>query len=203
MHLVIGSVYAGNIDYYSSIINASKVTIDIYEHFQKQSYRNRCVIAGANGSLNLTIPVKRKPGKTALRDIRIDNDQNWKKMHWKSIESAYRTSPYFEYYEHDFLSIYLDKKHDLLFDMNQDIFKVLLKCLQIETKIEYSSSYIEDVDYSNDLRDSIHPKNNTSKFYKAPTYTQVFQDRMNHLPNLSVFDLLFNEGPMALTHLKK
>jgi hypothetical protein len=203
MNIILRSVYAGNIDYYSSVINSSKVTIDINEHFHKQSYRNRCVIAGANGSLNLTIPVKRLPGKTALKDIRIDNDQNWRKIHWKSIESAYRTSPYFEYYEHEFSPFYLDKKYDFLVDLNKVIFDAIIRCLQIETKIEYSLSYIENIDDSYDLRDAIHPNNNTSQFYKTPNYTQVFQDRMDHLPNLSIYDLLFNEGPMALSQLKK
>ena len=203
MHLLFGSVYAGNIDYYSALCKASKITIDSNEHFEKQSYRNRCVIAGANGRLNLIVPVKRKIGKNKLKEVRVDNSQNWRKLHWKSLESAYRTSPYFEYFEHDFYPIYMVNKYDFLLDLNKDIQGVILKNLQLEVPIIYSSSYIDNVDGCIDLRKDIHPKKSPSKFYNAPIYTQVFQDKMNHIPNLSILDLLFNEGPMAYELLRK
>lgn len=203
MHLLFGSVYAGNIDYYSALCKASKITIDSNEHFEKQSYRNRCVIAGANGRLNLIVPVKRKIGKNKLKEVRVDNSQNWRKLHWKSLESAYRTSPYFEYFEHDFYPIYMVNKYDFLLDLNKDIQGVILKNLQIEVPIIYSSSYIDNVDGCIDLRNDIHPKKSPSKFYNSPIYTQVFQDKMNHIPNLSILDLLFNEGPMAYELLRK
>ena len=203
MHLLFGSVYAGNIDYYSALCKASKITIDSNEHFEKQSYRNRCVIAGANGRLNLIVPVKRKIGKNKLKEVRVDNSQNWRKLHWKSLESAYRTSPYFEYFEHDFYPIYMENKYDFLLDLNKDIQGVILKNLQIEVPIIYSSSYIDNVDGCIDLRNDIHPKKSPSKFYNSPIYTQVFQDKMNHIPNLSILDLLFNEGPMAYELLRK
>ena len=203
MHLLFGSVYAGNIDYYSALCKASKITIDSSEHFEKQSYRNRCVIAGANGRLNLIVPVKRKIGKNKLKEVRVDNSQNWRKLHWKSLESAYRTSPYFEYFEHDFYPIYMENKYDFLLDLNKDIQVVILKNLQIEVPIIYSSSYIDNLDGCIDLRNDIHPKKSPSKFYNSPIYTQVFQDKMNHIPNLSILDLLFNEGPMAYELLRK
>tara|TARA_B100000674_G_scaffold479142_1_gene477151 strand:- start:713 stop:1324 length:612 start_codon:yes stop_codon:yes gene_type:complete len=203
MHLLFGSVYAGNIDYYSALCKASKITIDSNEYFEKQSYRNRCVIAGANGRLNLIVPVKRKKGKNKLKEVRVDNSQNWRKLHWKSLESAYRTSPYFEYFEHDFYPIYMENKYDFLLDLNKDIQGVILKNLQIEVPIIYSSSYIDNVDGCIDLRNDIHPKKSPSKFYNSPIYTQVFQDKMNHIPNLSILDLLFNEGPMAYELLRK
>ena len=88
MNLILGSVYAGNIDYYSAILSGHKIIIDGFENFNKQSFRNRCEIAGANGRLNLIVPIKRK-GKSVVKDIRIDNEQGWRKLHWKSIESAY------------------------------------------------------------------------------------------------------------------
>ena len=201
MNLILGSVYAGNIDYYSALLNNSNVIVDIYENFQKQSYRNRCEIAGANGRLNLIVPMKRN-GKAIVKDIRIDNDQSWSKLHWKSIESAYRSSPYFEYFEHEFFPIYMENKYEFLIDLNNQIHLSIIKCLQIKLSLEYSSSYVESNGGDIDLRNAIHPKRKTSKFYKKPSYFQVFQDRMNHLPNLSILDLLFNEGPM-LTELLK
>jgi hypothetical protein len=203
MNLLLSSLYAGNIDYYCALSKASNVTIDTYHNFQKQSYRNRCVIAGANGRLNLIIPVKRKSGKIPLNKVLIDNDQNWRKMHWKSLESAYRTSPYFEYYEHEFRSIFLVKSHDFLIDFNNDVLNITLKFLQIETTINYSHSYVDNDKEFLDLRDLIHPKKSPSEFYSRPEYTQVFQEKMEHLSNLSILDLLFNEGPMASNLLLK
>ena len=116
--IVLSSVYAGNIDYYSSLITSKSAIIDIHEFFRKQSYRNRCVIAGANGPLNLIVPIQRGSGKTKVKDIKIDHSQNWKKIHWKSLESAYRTSPYFEYYEHLFYPVYNKDNLKFLADLN-------------------------------------------------------------------------------------
>tara|TARA_B100001287_G_scaffold27501_1_gene19804 strand:- start:7955 stop:8566 length:612 start_codon:yes stop_codon:yes gene_type:complete len=197
MSIVLGSVYAGNIDYYCALSSEQNIIIDIYQHFQKQSYRNRCVIAGANGSLNLIVPVIRGKGKTALIDIKIDNSQNWKKIHWKSLESAYRTSPYFEFYEHEFEAIYLNKIHQSLFDFNNDMFNVILNCLQIEINVNFSMSYNKNYSGLLDLREIIHPKKSPSRFYNRPQYRQVFETKYTHLENLSVLDLLFNEGPRA------
>ncbi len=200
MQLVLGSVYAGCLDYYASILNHEEVIIDVYEHFQKQSYRNRCVIAGANGPLNLIVPIIRK-SKTALKDVQIDHSQQWRKMHWKSLESAYRTSPYFEYYEHEFEPIY-KKEIEFLLDFNIEIQDVVFRCLQLEHKIKYSSAYISESDDLVDLRKKIHPKKEVTSFLKIQNYPQVFDDRMPFLPNLSVLDVLFNEGPMALKMLR-
>ena len=203
MSIVLGSVYAGNIDYYCALSSEQNIIIDIYQHFQKQSYRNRCVIAGANGSLNLIVPVIRGKGKTALIDIKIDNSQNWKKIHWKSLESAYRTSPYFEFYEHEFEAIYLNKIHQSLFDFNNDMFNVILNCLQIEINVNFSMSYSKNYSDFLDLREIIHPKKYPSRFYNNPQYRQVFDTKYKHLENLSVLDLLFNEGPRASELLLK
>ena len=203
MSIVLGSFYAGNIDYYCALSTGQDIIIDTYQHFQKQSYRNRCVIAGANGRLNLIVPVQRKRGKSPLKEVKIENHQNWKKIHWKSLESAYRTSPFFEYYEHEFHSIFILKKHNYLLDLNNDILNATLKCLQIEANINFSTSYMDSEESLTDLRESIHPKKEPSKFYNQPVYDQVFEDRMDHLENLSILDLLFNEGPMASDMLKK
>ena len=203
MQLLLDSVYAGNIDYYCAISRSNEVKIDVHQYFQKQTYRNRCVIAGANGSLNLIVPIIRAKGKTALGDIKIDNSQNWKKIHWKSLESAYRTSPYFEFYEYEFKAIYLHKMHQSLFDFNNDIFSVILNCLQIEINVNFSTSYNKNYSDFLDLREIIHPKKSPSRFYNNPQYRQVFETKYPHLENLSVLDLLFNEGPRASELLLK
>ena len=154
---VFSSFYAGNLMYYSSLLKAENSTIDLLENFNKQSYRNRCVIASPNGSLGLVIPVIRK-SKNRLKDVKIDASQNWKKVHWKSLESAYRSSPYFEFYEDSFRSIYLDSNCDFLFEFNQLIHENILKILKTNHQITHSKSYVEDVNRIQDFRLLIHPK---------------------------------------------
>ena len=202
MSLVLSSVYAGNLVYYSLITNSNKIILDVYENFNKQSFRNRCVIASPNGPLKLIIPTLRK-SKNIVKDVKIDNTQNWKKIHWKSLESSYRSSPYFEFYEDEFYSLYFKNKNDFLFEFNNKINLAVLKCLGIETEIIISSSYVEkDLDVE-DFRNTIPSKSKGLEKFKEIKYNQVFQEKQSFLPNLSILDLLFNEGPLAkqfLTH---
>ena len=202
MSLVLSSVYAGNLVYYSLIANSNKIILDVYENFNKQSFRNRCVIASPNGPLKLIIPVVRS-SKNIVKDVKIDNTQNWKKIHWKSLESSYRSSPYFEFYEDEFYSLYFKNKNDFLFDFNNKINLSILKCLGIETEIIISSSYVEKDLEIEDFRNIIPSKSNVLEKFKEIKYNQVFQEKQSFLPNLSILDLLFNEGPLAkqfLTH---
>ena len=200
--IVLSSVYAGNIDYYSSLISSNSAVIDIHEFFRKQSYRNRCVIAGANGPLNLIVPIQRESGKTKVKDIKIDHSQNWKKIHWKSLESAYRTSPYFEYYEHLFYPVYHENKLKFLLDLNDKMAEIILSCLQFEKSIPKSNQYVSKVGESVDYRQKIHPKQPNLDVSAGVKYIQVFEDKLGFFPNLSVLDLVFNEGPNAIVLLK-
>lgn len=202
MSLVLSSVYAGNLVYYSLIANSNKIILDVYENFNKQSYRNRCVIASPNGPLKLIIPIVRS-SKNIVKDVKIDNTQNWKKIHWKSLESSYRSSPYFEFYEDEFYSLYFKNKNDFLFDFNNKINLAILKCLGIETEIIISSSYVEKDLEIEDFRNITPSKSKDLEKFKEIKYNQVFQEKQSFLPNLSILDLLFNEGPLAkqfLTH---
>jgi hypothetical protein len=189
-------VYAGNLTYYSVLAKSSKVYIDGFENFQKQSYRNRCVISGPNGPLKLIIPIIRI-SKNIVKDVKIDNHQNWRKIHWKSLESSYRSSPYFEFYEEEFKPLYLEKKIEYLLDFNQQINLVLLRCLNMDTEISFSDYYIEKGGKINDFRDIIHPSSKPRERVKKMKYNQVFQESQDFIYNLSVFDLLFNQGPLA------
>lgn len=193
---VFSSFYAGNLMYYSSLLKAENPTIDLLENFNKQSYRNRCVIASPNGSLSLVIPVIRK-SKNRIKDVKIDASQNWKKVHWKSLESAYRSSPYFEFYEDSFRSIYFDSNFDFLLEFNQLIHENILKVLKINHQIKHSKSYVENVSTVQDFRLLIHPKMSYPKYIDDLKYDQVFQEKNNFIPNLSILDLIFNEGPRA------
>ena len=196
MKTVLSSVYAGNLMYYSVLAKSSKVYIDGFENFRKQSYRNRCVISSPNGPLKLIIPIIRI-SKNIVKDVKIDNHQNWRKIHWKSLESSYRSSPYFEFYEEEFKPLYLEKKIEYLLDFNQQINLVLLRCLNLDTEIIFSDSYIEKEGKINDFRDIIHPSSKPTETVKKIKYSQVFQESQDFIYNLSVYDLLFNQGPMA------
>ena len=196
MKTVLSSVYAGNLTYYSVLAKSSKVYIDRFENFQKQSYRNRCVISGPNGPLKLIIPIIRI-SKNIVKDVKIDNHQNWRKIHWKSLESSYRSSPYFEFYEDEFKPIYSERKTKYLLDFNQQINLVLLRCLNMDTEISFSDYYIEKGGKINDFRDIIHPSSKPRERVKKMKYNQVFQGSQDFIYNLSVFDLLFNQGPLA------
>ena len=196
MKTVLSSVYAGNLWYYSVFAKSSKVYIDGFENFRKQSYRNRCVISSPNGPLKLIIPIIRI-SKNIVKDVKIDNHQNWRKIHWKSLESSYRSSPYFEFYEEEFKPLYLEKKIEYLLDFNQQLNLVLLRCLNLDTEIIFSDSYIEKEGKVNDFRDIIHPSSKPTETVKKIKYSQVFQESQDFIYNLSVYDLLFNQGPLA------
>lgn len=200
--ILLTTAYLAPIQYYSKLVQFDKVIIEAHENFIKQSYRNRCNIYGANGKLPLSIPIKKDKPKTKIKDIRIDYDTNWRKLHWKSIESAYRSSPFFEFYQDDIRPFY-DVKYTYLLDFNHDIQKIICEQLEIEPTVSFSEEYHTELDQSIcDFRDKIHPKKKFEDSQFNPTkYTQVFQDKHGFLPNLSIIDLLFNEGPNAINVL--
>ncbi len=201
--IVLSSAYLGPVQYYSKLAHYDKILIEAHENFVKQSYRNRCNIYGANGVLVLSIPVKKDQPKTKTKDIRIDYDTNWRKMHWKSIESAYRSSPFFEFYEDDLMPFY-EKKYKYLLDFNHEIQQVILEHLELESHIIFTDHYlqaeeIEIIDY----REKIHPKKKVvDNQFIIKEYTQVFHKKHGFITNLSIIDLLFNEGPNAINILK-
>lgn len=170
------------------------------EYFVKQTYRSRCHIYGANGILKLSIPVAHSGERTLIKDIKISNTYNWQKVHWKSIESAYRCSPFFEFYENDFVPYYLEKKFERLIDFNNELTILLLKLLKLEITIEPTSDYKKEMPEDFDFRNSVSPKmpfEQDKKFISQP-YIQVFGNKHGFIPNLSIIDLLFNEGPHAI-----
>ncbi|WP_322973629.1 WbqC family protein [Pedobacter sp. PLR] len=167
------------------------------EHFPKQTFRNRATIYSPNGSLDLIVPVIRgKQLHTKMKDVKISNDFNWQRLHWKSLESCYRNSAYFEYYEDEFARFY-HQKFDSLFDYNQEIMDWLFKQLKITAKFELTEEYGSEVPVELDFR--------TGPAFKKPEgdfkpYFQVFDDREGFKPNLSIVDLLFNQGPQSKSY---
>lgn len=188
------SAYLAPVEYYSAMAKADTVFLEHCEFYEKQSYRNRCNIAGANGQLALTIPVEKSKGSRMLtRDVRISEHGDWRLQHWRSIESAYNSTPFFEYYKDDLIPFY-EKDWTFLWDFNAEIQAKMLELLDLQVDIQLTKEYKVDFDENVlDARNSIHPKKETDTG-SLKNYYQVFEQRFGFIPNLSSIDLLFNMG---------
>ncbi|MEE9460928.1 MAG: WbqC family protein [Bacteroidales bacterium] len=198
--------YLGPVQYITKFLLHPVRIIERYDHYIKQTYRNRCNIMGANGILPLSIPVlKGQDHKTYVRDIRIDYNKKWQKLHWRSIESAYRHSPFFEFYMDEFSPFY-EQRFEFLLDFNAALLELILQSLEINYTLRYSSEFM-DVSARDcaDYREAIHPKRDLSSdpLFTPVTYRQVFAERLGFRANLSIIDLLFNEGPNARSVLEQ
>ena len=186
--------YLAPIGYYAILLQNKNCEIEQYEHFVKQSIRNRCDIYGANGKLTLSIPKQRKASsKTQIKDIKIAYHHPWQKEHWKSIVSAYRSSSYFEFYEDLFAPLY-QIKVIYLSDFNLKLQEVIFKCLQIKDTSILTQSY-QKQSISNDYRNATFQIKNQTKYH------QVFENNCGFITNLSIIDLLFNLGPESADYL--
>jgi len=186
--------YFGNIEYFSFFAKHQVVNIDLTEKYQKQTYRNRTEIYGANGKLNLSVPVNRPFGKnTLIHQVEIAYKENWQKNHFKSIESAYRRTPFYEFYIDD-IKLILNENHHLLQDLNLKLTNHLVNKLGIDCEI----NLVKDKAFKNgiDLTQHFSPKKETD--FECQPYIQTFSDRNPFINNLSILDLLFNEGPNSI-----
>lgn len=198
----LSSAYLAPIEYYTKLLKYDKVYVEQYDHYMKQTYRNRCTIAGPDGELALSIPtVKPDTLKCPMKDIRISDHGNWRHLHWNAIESAYNNTPFFEYYKDDFRPFY-EKRFEFLADFNEEITQLVCELIDMTPVVERTSEYkIEFASNEVDFRELIHPKKDfrvvDPEFFPHPYY-QVFESRLGFLPNLSIIDLLFNMGPESL-----
>lgn len=201
----LSTAYWAPVQYYTKLFRYPEVVTEQFDHYTKQTYRNRCVIASPNGPLALTVPVvKSEDTKCPMKDIRISDHGNWRHLHWNALESSYRNSPFFEYYADDFRPFY-EKKWEFLLDFNQAIQDTVCRLIDIQPKIRLSDSFLDAADSAcDDYRFTIQPRvaaEQDSQFESKPYY-QVFAQRTGFLPNLSIADLLFNMGPESLLVLR-
>lgn len=192
--------YTGSIGLWALMATAQTLIIEQYDYYQKQTHRNRAYIHGANGKLMLSIPIKHlgEIGHQHYHTVEIENSFGWQKQHWKSIQSAYRSSPYFEFYEDD-LAVLYKTEFSSLYTFNKAYFELLLKLMGWKPRLVYTQSYEASI-AATDIRAQIEQKNNTADV--GLKYTQVFEEKNGFIPNLSILDLLFSEGPNALSLLK-
>lgn len=197
---ILSSAYLGNLDYYNRLVSDETVVIDLWEHYRKQSYRNRCDILSSSGVQTLTVPVLQPHGtKQATRSVAIDYSKAWQHNHWRAIVSAYRNSPYFDEYESDLRPFY-EQQTEFLWEFNDALQRRIFHILGIDANWKYSEQY-QSCDAEFDFRDSLSDKHARRSFGHKPYY-QVFGDKLSFEPNLSILDMLFCEGPDCLLFVR-
>ena len=205
MKALLSSTYFGPIQWYQKLNRYDECLIERHESFIKQTYRNRMLIPTTNGPLSLTIPTNHDIS-LSMKDIRISDHANWRHVHWNALLSAYGESPFFEYYQDDIRPFY-EKKYEFLFDFNMETTEKMIELLDIRPKISITEAYIQskelkEEDEIKDFRDTIRPKKPLPDAEFAPKrYYQVYGQKHGFLPNMSILDLLFNEGNEAIFYL--
>ncbi len=198
--ILLHHTYFPSIVQMASMIQAKEIVFEMDDNYQKQSYRSRTYIAHSNGKLLLNIPIKHtKDGsKQKTKDVEIENSFPWQVQHWKSLESAYRTSPYFEFYEDDLKPLFF-KPVTSLIDFNLEAFDLICDLLDLTIEYSFTTEYFKNPTQQ-DLRFLVNPKLKTD--FKLDSYFQVLNKQNEFIPNLSIIDLLFNEGPNAVIYLE-
>lgn len=205
-NILLSTAYFAPIQYYSKFLKYDTIYIEQFENFIKQTYRNRCKIMGGCGPVMLIVPVVKGRGpKILIKDIRISYDTDWQRNHWRTLFSAYNSSPFFEYYSDEIRPVF-EKKFSFLFDLNQSVHETICELLELENKVIFTNDF-EITPYGTlNFRESITPKMHKTQpdiHFQPAMYTQVFSDRTEFSPNLSILDLLFNEGPNSYSVLEK
>lgn len=207
MDVLLLSAYLPPVQYYTKLLSAVGGTayIEASDSYVKQTYRNRCMVVDANGPLALTIPTEKPSGeKCLMRDIRISDHGNWRHRHWNALESAYRHTPFFMYYEDDFRPFY-ERRVEFLYDFNMELTTMIVSLIGIDAMFSSTAHYEQAPEGVADFRQAINPKQpwqEDASFCPAPYY-QVFKERHGFVPNVSIVDLLFNMGPESIVVLNE
>lgn len=199
MNILLHPTYFPSISHFTAMMKADKIIFEVEDNFQKQTNRNRMYIYSPNGLQLLNIPIKHSSNPhQKFKDTKIEDAFDWQKQHFKSLEAAYRTSPFFEYFEDDIRPLF-EKKHDFMMDLNFQAMEIVTECLGMEFNYEKTQEYFHEVNDIQDYRYLVNGKKDPSNF---EPYTQVFEEKHGFINNLSILDLLFNEGRYALEYLK-
>ena len=197
MDILIHPNYFPNIHQFTQIIKADNILFEVSDNYQKQTFRNRTYIYGANGKLGLFIPViHTHKNRELFKDVKISYDSNWMDLHLKSLQSAYRSSPYFEYFEDDFIKLYSEKEK-FLADFNIKCIRLISNLLDLDLDFKISNEYVEKTNDIIDLRDLSNARK--EKKIDTPKYIQVFESKHGYINNLSILDLIFSEGPNSVS----
>ena len=211
---LLSSAYFGPVQWYQKLHRYDRCLIEQHDNFVKQTYRNRCIIPTTNGIQALSIPVScpqdSQLSKTPMRDVRISDHGNWRHIHWNALCSAYGESPFLDYYQDDFRPFF-ERKWTFLFDFNMEIILKMVELLDIRPKISLTTAFLSDASMAenatenglvDDFRDVIRPKHpGLDSDFMARPYYQVYQQKHGFQPNMSILDLLFNEGNEAILWL--
>ena len=192
--------YFSPISQYGVMVQAEKIEFEVVDNFQKQTYRNRCYIYGANGKQLLTVPIRHSKCKIKqkTKDIKIETGDHWQKQHFKSLKTAYNCSPFFEFYEDDLIPIF-EKKYQYLHDLNFDTFEFVNQALELGLNYETTKTY--EFDQRNDYR--VLSAVNHLPDAAQVDYHQLFESKHGFIKNLSILDLIFMEGPNSISFLEK
>ena len=197
--IVIQPTFFAPIIQYVHIAKSTSIVFEIEDNFQKQTYRNRCYISSANGKQLLNVPVVHNKGlKLKTKEIKIDNKVKWQQKHLRALKTSYNASPFFEFYIDDLMAVF-EKRWDYLIDLNMFCHQTIMEALDLRIASKTSLEYIKNIE-KNDFRGLANVKE--KKHYNLDPYYQLFEDRNGFLPNLSILDLLFLEGPNALNYLE-
>mgnify|MGYP002712952993 CR=1 FL=1 len=199
-HVVLHPTYFPNIAHFVAFVKADKVIFEVCDNYQKQTYRNRAYVYGANGKLLMNIPVSyTQKNRQLYKDVKISYAEDWQAQHWKTLQSAYRTSPFFEFYQDAFKPLF-EKRHTSLLEYNFQCLDAVLDCLQMELNFEKTETFEKTFTNDSDLRTLVNARK--EPVFQFASYFQVFADKHGFIANLSILDLLFNEGPNAIAYLK-
>ena len=209
MNVLLSTTYFGPVQWYQKLYRADEAWIERHETFQKQTFRNRCVIATTQGTQALTVPIESEKLRansslftlhsSLIKDIRISDHGNWRHLHWNALQSAYGESPFFEYYQDD-IRPFFERRWEFLLDFNEAIREKMCELLDIQPRVSYTEEYVKDCPF--DFRESIRPKHpEPDPDFQPRRYYQVYEAKHGFLPNLSIVDLLFNMGPESIFYL--
>ena len=200
------TTYFGPIQWYQKLYRYDQTLIEQYDSYQKQTYRNRCVIATANGLQALTVPVEHdtlniKNEMLKVKDLRISDHNNWRRIHWNALQSAYNESPFFDYYADD-IRLFFEKKYEFLVDFNEAIRQTVCNLLDIHPQVSYTTDFSRQPSDIDDYREVINAKHpQPDEDFQPRRYWQVFEGKHGFQANLSILDLLFNMGNEAVFYL--